>query len=66
MSSKPAAEAAIQRAARFMIAAAVELDAVRAAELHRVAAETMIEAAQLLSGHTGDTISGQCGPGRPG
>ena len=50
------AEAAILRAARFMIAGAVELDAARAAELHRVAAETMVDAAQLLSGHTGDTV----------
>jgi hypothetical protein len=56
MSSNPAAEAAILRAARFMIAGAVELDAARAAELHRVATGTMVEAVQLLSGHTGDTV----------
>jgi hypothetical protein len=56
MSSKPAAEAAILRAARFMIAGVVEPDDARASELHRVAAEAMLEAAQLLSGHTGDTL----------
>ena len=50
------AEAAILRAVRFTIAGAVEPDDARASELHRAAAEAMLEAAQLLSGHQGDKV----------
>ena len=50
------ADDAISRAARYMVAGAVEPDEARAAELHRVAAEMMVEAAQQLSGHFGDEI----------
>jgi len=56
MSNKVLADEAIQRAAAFMIAGAVEPDEARVAELHRVAAEAMVEAAQILSGHFGDAI----------
>jgi hypothetical protein len=50
------ADDAISRAARFMVAGAVEPDEARAAELHRIAAEMMVQAAQQLSGHFGDAI----------
>ena len=50
------ADDAISRAARYIVAGAVEPDEARAAELHRVAAETMVEAAQIKSGLFGDTI----------
>jgi hypothetical protein len=50
------ADDAIARAAKFMVAGAVEPDEARAAELHRVAAEVMVEAAQILCGYFGDEI----------
>jgi hypothetical protein len=50
------ADDAICRAARYMVAGAVEPHDARAAELHRVAAEAMVEAAQILSGYFGDEI----------
>src|SRR5262249_18268138 len=50
------ADDAINRAARYMVAGAVEPDEARAAELHRIAAEMMVQAAQQLSGHFGDAI----------
>jgi hypothetical protein len=58
MSSRPAdaANDAIRRAADFLIAGAVEPDEARASELQRVAAGAMLEAAQLLSGYTGDKV----------
>jgi hypothetical protein len=39
-----------------VVAGAVEPDEARAAELHHIAAEMMVEAAQQLSGHFGDAI----------
>jgi hypothetical protein len=52
----PSIEAVIMRAARFLIAGVVEPDECRAGELQRVAANEMLKAAQLLSGHMGDQV----------
>ena len=56
MTKDQQADDAIQRAAKFMIAGAVESNAARAAELHRTAAKAMVEAAQILCGYFGDEI----------
>jgi len=50
------ADDAIQHAAKFMIAGAVESNDARATWLHRTAAKAMVEAAQILCGYFGDEI----------
>jgi hypothetical protein len=46
----------IERAAKFMIASAVEADESRSAELQRLAGEAMLEAVRLRSGYWGDEV----------